>query len=115
MWYLKRNGTMNLLTKQEEIHRLREQTYGCQREGIVRELRMDMWRTAIFKMDSKGGPTAPGSTWNCSMLCRSLDGRGTWRRMDTCEYMADSFCCSPETITTLLIGYIPVQNKNKKE
>ena len=32
-------------------------------------------------------------------------------RMDTCMCMAESLCCSPETIPTLLIGYIPIQNK----
>ena len=26
--------------------------------------------------------------------------------------MAGSLCCPPETIMTLLIGYIPIQNKN---
>ena len=26
--------------------------------------------------------------------------------------MAESLCCPPETITTLLIGYNPIQNKN---
>ena len=25
--------------------------------------------------------------------------------------MAESLCCSPETVTTLLIGYTPIQNK----
>ena len=30
--------------------------------------------------------------------------------MDTCIYMAESLHCSPETVTTLLIGYIPMQN-----
>ena len=35
----------------------------------------------------------------------SLDGRGVWRRMDTYICMAESFNCSPKTITTLLIGY----------
>ena len=29
--------------------------------------------------------------------------------------MADSLSCSPETITTLLTGYTPVQNKVKEE
>ena len=29
--------------------------------------------------------------------------------MDTC--MAESLCCAPETITTLLIGYTSIQNK----
>ena len=28
--------------------------------------------------------------------------------------MAESFCCSPETTTALLISYIPVQNKKFK-
>ena len=31
-----------------------------------------------------------------------------------CICMAESLCCSPETITTLLIGYTPVQNKKCK-
>ena len=39
------------------------------------------------------------------MLCTSLDGRGAWRRMNTCIYMAESLHCSPESTTTLLIGY----------
>ena len=54
------------------------------------------------------------SVWNSvqhSVLCGSLDGRGVWGRMDTCVCMAESLCCSPETITTLLIDYTPKQNK----
>ena len=31
--------------------------------------------------------------------------------MDTCIYMAVPLHCSPETITILLISYIPTQNK----
>ena len=41
------------------------------------------------------------------MLCASLDGKWVWGRMDTCTYMAESLCCSPETTTTSLIGYAP--------
>ena len=37
---------MNLLTKDKQTHKLREQAYGCQgegwEEGIVREFEMDM-------------------------------------------------------------------------
>ena len=56
----------------------------------------------------------------CSMLCASLDRRGIWGRMDICIHMAEFLHCSPETITTLLIGYIPIQNvfgvkKKKRE
>ena len=47
----------------------------------------------------------------CSMLCASLDGRGVWGRMDTGLCVAESLLHSPETVTTLLIGYTPVQNK----
>ena len=61
-------------------------------------------------MDSQQGPTVEHREL-CSMLCGSLDGRGVWERMDTCICMAESLCCSPETITTLLIGFTPIQNK----
>ena len=50
----------------------------------------------------------------CSILCGSLDGRGVWGRMDIGICMAESLSCSPETITTLLIGYTPIQNKKFK-
>ena len=45
------------------------------------------------------------------MLCGSLDQRGVWGRMHTCICMAESLCCPPETITTLLISYTPIKNK----
>ena len=45
------------------------------------------------------------------MLHGSLDGRGVWGRMDTCICMAESLHWPPEAITTLLIGYTPIQNK----
>ena len=38
--------------------------------------------------------------------------RGEW--MDTCVCMAESLRGSPETPTTLLIGYTPMQNKKFK-
>ena len=50
----------------------------------------------------------------CSVLCGSLDGTGIWRRMDTRIWMAKSLHWSPETTTTLLIGYTPIQNKKFK-
>ena len=45
------------------------------------------------------------------MLCGSLDGRGVGGRTDTCMCMAESLCCSPETIIILLIGYTPIKFK----
>ena len=50
----------------------------------------------------------------CSMLCGSLNGRGVCRRMYICICTAESFRCPPETTTTLLISYIPTQNKKFK-
>ena len=35
--------------------------------------------------------------------------------MDTCICMAESLCCPPETIITLLIDYISIQNKKLKK
>ena len=60
-------------------------------------------RTAIFKTDTQQGPAVEHRE-HCSMLCGSLDGRGVWGRVDTCICTAQSLCCVPETITTLLIG-----------
>ena len=45
---------------------------------------------------------------SAQLLCTSLDERGVWGRMDTYThiyiYMAESLCCSPETVTILIIG-----------
>ena len=51
---------------------------------------------------------------SCSMSHSSPGGRGIWGRMDTCICMAEPLLFSPETITTLLIGYTPKQNKKFK-
>ena len=48
------------------------------------------------------------------MLFGSLDGRGVWGRVNTCICMIESLYCPPATITTLLIGYTPMQKKKKK-
>ena len=34
--------------------------------------------------------------------------------MDTCIYVAESLCCSPETVITSFISYTLVQNKEFK-
>ena len=49
------------------------------------------------------------------MLSGSLDGRGVWRRMDTCICMGEPLCCSPETLTELLIGYTSVKKQEVKK
>ena len=62
---------------------------------------------SLFKMDNQQGPIVQHREL-CSVLCGSLDGRGVWGRMDTRIHMAESLCCAPETITTLLIGYTAI-------
>ena len=106
---------MNLLAKQKETHRKR--THGG--EGIAGDFRKVMYTLLCLEWITKRN-----LLWQhmelCSVLCVSLDGRGVWGRMDTCICMAESLHCLPETITTLLIGYTPIQNaldvkKKKKE
>ena len=48
------------------------------------------------------------------MLCGSLERKGVSERMDTCISMAESLCCAPEAMTTLLTGYTPIENKQLK-
>ena len=69
--------------------------------------------TAIFKMDNQQGPTVEHIEL-CSMLCGGLDRRGVWGRMDTWTCMAESLHCSPESIITLFLSCIPMQNKKLK-
>ena len=39
---------------------------------------------------------------------------GVWGRTDTCICLTESLHCSPESITTLLIGYTSIQKEKKK-
>ena len=64
-------------------------------------------------MDNEQEPTGQCMEL-CSMFCASLDGSEVLGRMDTCICMAEFLCCSPETITTWLIGYTPTQNEKFK-
>ena len=74
-------------------------------EGIVMKFVMDTYTLPYLKWI-----TSKDLLYRelCSMLCGSLDGRGVWGRMDTCTGMAESLCCSPESITALLTGYTSI-------
>ena len=61
-------------------------------------------------MDNQQGPSVDHIEL-CSLLCGSLYGRGVEMRMDTCVCMGESLWVPLETIT-LLISYIPKQNKS---
>ena len=64
-------------------------------------------------MGNQQGPTVQHRE-PASILCASLDGRGVWGRIDPYICMAESLRCSPESTTTLLISYNPLQNKKFK-
>ena len=66
--------------------------------------------TAVFNLENQQAPAGQPREL-CSMSSGSLDGRGVWGRMDTCIWMAESLPHSLTTITSLLIGYTPIQNK----
>ena len=102
---------MNLLTKQKETQKMNLWLLGCG-WWVCRGRRgnQGLWdgpvHTVIYKMDNHQGPTH-GTL--LPVMCQP-DGSGVWGRMDTFLCMAESLCCSSETITTLLISYTPVQN-----
>ena len=60
-------------------------------------------------MDNQQGP------WNSAQCCVAAWMGGEFeKKMDTHIWIAESLHRSPETITTLLVSYTPVQNKKFK-
>ena len=74
--------------------------------GNNREFGMDMYILLYLKEITNRNLFY--TTGSSALLCGSLDGRGVCGRMDTGLCMAESLCCVPETIPTLLIGYTPI-------
>ena len=96
MWNLKRND-MNLQSR-KRLTDLRERTYGC--------LPTLLYLKWITNKDLEY------STWNAFQHAAAWMG-GEFG--GECICTAESLCCSPETITTLLISYTPIQNKKLKK
>ena len=109
MWNLKGNNTKELIYKAERKSQTQKTNLWLPQGKGQLGLWESQVHTATFKIDNQQRPIVQHMEL-CSMLCASLDGRGVWGRMDTCMCMAESLCSSPETITTLLIGYISIQN-----
>ena len=107
-------GQMDLFTKQKQTDSERTNLWlpGARKGRRTESLRWMCTHTAVLKMDSHKDLLY--STRNCSVLCGSLDVRGVWGRLDTWICMAESFCCPPKTITTVLISCTPIQNKKLK-
>ena len=101
---------MNLLTKQKEIHRLREWTCGSQVEGIVREFRMDTYTLLYFKwitnciahgtlLSVTWQPGWEGSLWENGYMYR----HGSVPSLFTLNYHS-------------IVNWLsPIQNKNLKK
>ena len=107
MWNLKGSDTDELTHTTERLtDSEKELTVAGGRDGVVREL-----GKVIHTLQY---PTRITRTDCVAMLCVSLDGTPVWGRMDTCICLAESLHCSPETTTTLLVGYTPIQNKKFK-
>ena len=99
---------MNLLNKTERDSDLENEllwlTGGRERE----------FGTRAHRCSQKGSPTrtyyiAHGALLNVTWQRR---WEGSLGKMDTCVCTAESLHCSPETVTTLLIGYTPIQKKS---
>ena len=102
---------MNLLTNKKETQTQKRNLWlpgGWDSQGV--------WEghvhTAIFKMDTNKHLLY--STWNSAQCYVPVEMGGGFEGKDTRTCMAESLRCSPETTTTLLTGYTPIQNKKFK-
>ena len=76
-------------------------------EGIVREFGIDMYTMLYIKwITNKDLLYSTGKSAQCYVA--AWMGGEFGGRMYTCICTAESLCCAPETITTLLISYIPI-------
>ena len=73
---------------------------GWGEEGIVMVFGTDMLYTATFKMNNQQGLYSRGN----SVQYYVTKGEN-WKRVGTCICITELLCCTPETITTLLINY----------
>ena len=107
-WNLKRNDTMNLQNR-KRLTDLENDLYGCQGQGIVKKFEEVMYTLLYSKWTTNKDILY--STWNSAQgYVAGWVLEGSWGRMDTCIYMAESLCCPPETIEKLLISYTLIQH-----
>ena len=83
-WNLKRNDTMNLLTKQKQTHRLQERAFGCwgqpQGHGILRDFGKVMYTLLYLKwLANKDLPYSTGNSAQCYVAAwMGGELRGEW-------------------------------------
>ena len=117
IWYLFNEESremiqVNELTKQKETYRLKEQSYGCWgkgwAQGIVREFGMEMYTLLYLKWITNGDLMY--STQNSAQCYVAAWMGREFGGMHTCVFMAESLCCSPETIT-LFVNWLYLDTK----
>ena len=84
---------MNLLTKQKQTHRLREQTMVPRGNvvGIDWEFGTDTYTQLYLKqITSNNLLCRTGNT--CSIFCNTLNGKRICKRIDTCVCINESLC-----------------------
>ena len=74
---------------------------------------MDMYTLLLFNMITNKDQLY--GTCNSAQYYVTDVWEGRLGRMDTCICIVESLPCSPQTITTLFIGYTPIQNKKFKK
>ena len=72
--------------------------------GTVREVGMDTCTRLYLKWGTSKALLS--STGNPAQVLRQPGREGVWGSTDTCVCVAESLCCPPETITTLLTGNV---------
>ena len=78
--------------------------------GRDSEFGMDMYTLLYLKWISSKDPLE--STENSAQCYVAAWMGGEFGgRMDTCVCVAETLPCAPETVTTLLVSYTPVQKK----
>ena len=111
MWNLKRNDT-DELTKERLTDLENKLKVACGKEqlgSLAWTCILCYYLTWITNKDLLYG------TCNSVQYYVTDGWEGRLGRMDTCICMVESLPCSPQTITTLFIGYTPIQNKKFKK
>ena len=80
---------------------------------------LGMINRLVWKMSAKKGSQSwphTRTTWKAFKTLAAWPGwKGVGGRVEACICVAESLCCLPETITTLLIGYTLIQKKRKNQ
>ena len=101
---------MNLFTKQNgltDIENKRTVTKGEREGGINQEFGSNMYTLLHIKqINSKDLLYSTGNYTQHSVI--TYMGKESEKRIDICIYTTESFCCTPESNTTLSVNYTSI-------